>query len=202
GKTFEELKDKITLTNWANVNGRIENFEFADGTKLNMNNLIYNSSDKNSTLTGTINDDIIYSTLGNNITRGGKGNDLIYGGSGNDEYYFSMGDGQDTIIDSNGEDSFVVDVNPLDLLFSKKDNELEISINGTNDKINIKNWDKEGKIEKIKLNENNYIDSSKIDELIQAISSFTSQNQGISWNQALETKKEEMSNIVLSYYNK
>lgn len=61
------------------------------------------------TLTGGNKDDHLYSMGGNDILTGGKGNDYLEGGAGNDTYQYASGDGLDTILDTDGNGSVVID---------------------------------------------------------------------------------------------
>ncbi|MWP70179.1 calcium-binding protein, partial [Gilliamella sp. Lep-s5] len=128
----------------------IEEFIFADGTKLTWDEVLNNRL----VMTGTDSDDIILGSKGNDILSGGKGNDLLSGGAGNDTYLFNLGDGHDTI-NNQGELGYIgfwnrikSDVDTIrfgegiraDMLSrSRKNNDLVISINSQNS-ITIKNW--------------------------------------------------------------
>ncbi|MBN2837539.1 MAG: hypothetical protein JXM74_02155, partial [Fusobacteriaceae bacterium] len=191
--------DKIVITEWFDTNMRVENFEFADGTKFDMNSLILTST-ANDNITGNENNNIIFTNEGNDTIKAGLGNDFIYGGSGDDTYIFNYGDGTDTIIDESGNNQITTNINPLDLIFRKNQEDLEIMVNGTSDKITLKNYENSENIEKIEVFDNQYISVGKIDELIQAMSVFSVQNEGISWETALKEKKEEVSTLVSGYY--
>ena len=53
--------------------------------------------------------DLLVGNAGVDTLVGGKGNDTLLGGSGNDAYVYTTGDGLDTILDSDGQGSIVVD---------------------------------------------------------------------------------------------
>lgn len=119
----------------------------------------------NDTLYGGIGDDVLYGgsdndTLfggsGNDTLDGGAGNDLLKGGSGSpldsdsgaDVYMFSIGSGQDTI-DNRSAD--VVGTSPdtillgsgigtADVSLTKSTNDLIVSINGTSDRLIVKDY--------------------------------------------------------------
>ncbi|WP_218057721.1 calcium-binding protein, partial [Gilliamella sp. Fer4-1] len=79
--TFKNIfSDATSARASINTNNVIEEFIFADGTKLTwdevLNNHLY--------MIGTDKDDIILGSKGNDILSGGKGNDLLSGGAGND----------------------------------------------------------------------------------------------------------------------
>ncbi|WP_310442559.1 Ig-like domain-containing protein [Sulfurimonas sp.] len=134
GKTFEELINKVTISNWIDSANRIENITFTDGSSPNFIELIKtqfitegndnfdltNGNDTvemiggNDTVNALGGDDTVDGGAGNDTLLGGSGNDTLIGGSGddnlqggtgNDTYMYSRGDGKDTITDSSGNDT-------------------------------------------------------------------------------------------------
>ncbi|MDD3595660.1 calcium-binding protein [Sulfuricurvum sp.] len=129
GKTFEELSDKITLSDWFNedtLDHRIElmvldnegTFAIADRVILpTINNDDLEYGDENNHIDALAGDDIIhigggddvlagndgndtlYGEAGNDTISGDKGDDTLYGADGNDTYLFGRGDGKDVIIE-------------------------------------------------------------------------------------------------------
>ncbi|WP_299086275.1 calcium-binding protein, partial [uncultured Campylobacter sp.] len=120
--SIKGTEDKITINNayWDGSvydGGMIENFEFADGTKLSFRELekqtMFKGTDANDIIRGAngndeINggagddtifansgDDILYGDVGNDTLHGQSGNDTIYGGEGDD--ILGGGDGNDTL---------------------------------------------------------------------------------------------------------
>ena len=95
----------------------VENFEFADGTVMTVNELLNTSltingsgefgdftggyGTRSTTLIGSDEADSIYGYDGNDTLIGGKGNDNLYGGYGDDTYIFNLGDGNDIINEQN-----------------------------------------------------------------------------------------------------
>ena len=61
------------------------------------------------TLTGGTGADLLVGNAGADTLQGGLGNDFLLGGAGNDTYKYTSGDGFDTILDSDGSGSIVVD---------------------------------------------------------------------------------------------
>ncbi|WP_418815919.1 calcium-binding protein [Pseudoruminococcus massiliensis] len=101
-----------------------------------------NGSSEDDMLIGGLGDDSLSGNGGNDILDGGEGNDYLGGGSGDDTYIFGKGYGIDTIYDNSGLNviKFADNVNPKDLSLKKNSYNLEISINGTEDKLIIKNY--------------------------------------------------------------
>jgi len=113
----------VTLSSYvSSTNNRIENIEFADGTKWTAPDLyarskIFNGSsvgddlygwiEFTNTINGLAGDDDIFGGSKNDTLIGGPGNDYLYGGNssyfnggnGSDTYIFNQGDGADTICD-------------------------------------------------------------------------------------------------------
>ena len=120
--SIKGTEDKITINNAYNWDGSyynsgiIENFEFADGTKLSFNELekqtMFKGTDGNDTIMGAnasdeihggAGDDKIYANDGDDILYGEAGNDTIGAGNGNDILY--GGEGNDTLAGYNGKDT-------------------------------------------------------------------------------------------------
>ncbi|MDP1734100.1 MAG: calcium-binding protein, partial [Sulfuritalea sp.] len=90
--------------------GRVESFSFADGTVLNMNQVLallpmvnLRGGDGNDTFAGFGGNDLIDGGAGNDVVTGGDGADRLYGGLGND---MLQGDAGDDLLDGGaGNDS-------------------------------------------------------------------------------------------------
>ncbi len=109
GKSFDELSDIITLTNYQDKLSSIESIFLNAYQSVNIQNLLNAPTNQNDTLkltdaNETIDlldgDDIVYAEAGDDTIIGGKGDDVLEGGGGNDTYIFSRGDGRDTIYDN------------------------------------------------------------------------------------------------------
>lgn len=99
-------------------------------------------SDSGVTLIGNGGNDTLYGGNGDDVLDGGAGNDWLYGGNGNDTYIFGRGYGNDTIEDWGGSSTVKFkDVNSDDVTISNLwDSTLEITINGTDDKLTINGY--------------------------------------------------------------
>jgi VCBS repeat-containing protein len=138
----------------------IEKFQFADGTALNIVDLLargvdIQGSNGDDLLTGTAITDRITGGKGNDTLVGGKGDDLLVGGGGNDVlnggdgddvYVFNPGDGKDIIHNydtSNGVDTvaFGAGIVLADLnLATKVGNDLILTIGNNGDQLTFANW--------------------------------------------------------------
>ncbi|MDD3597207.1 calcium-binding protein, partial [Sulfuricurvum sp.] len=107
GKTFEELSDTITITNWYNAYNRIENIVFADGSSMGSVNDIINLtvSEDDDTINGTELGLILDAKGGNDTITAGAGSDTINGGSGDD--VINAGNGTNTVYGGLGNDTLV-----------------------------------------------------------------------------------------------
>jgi len=117
----------------------VELFTFANGTQ-------WSDIDIATRLTGgTSGDDHLVGTFRSDTLDGKGGNDLLEGGDGSDIYLFGRGYGHDEIreslTDANlGEDDevrFGANITLADLGFTRVDNNLVISINGTDDTLTL-----------------------------------------------------------------
>ena len=119
--TIKDSNDSLRIVNQYNDSWYwVENFEFADGTKITSDE-IFNISEltgsgkledfdsgygsRNTILTGMDSDDQIYGYSGNDTLYGDAGNDLLDGGYGDD--YLDGGSGNDTLIGRNGNDIYI-----------------------------------------------------------------------------------------------
>ena len=95
------------------------------------------AGDGNDTVTGD---------AGSDTLTGGDGLDILSGGAGNDTYVFGSGFAQDTITDydetAGNVDTIVLgeDVLPSDVTLTAGDNDLFVSINGTDDSLKLSEW--------------------------------------------------------------
>jgi len=91
-------------------------------------------------------DELLLGAAGNDVLSGGAGNDTLIGGTGNDSYLFALGDGQDVInnYDSSTGNSDVLqlaaNITSSDVSLTRTNDDLVISINGTDDQVSIQNY--------------------------------------------------------------
>jgi VCBS repeat-containing protein len=194
GKSFEELSDKITLTNFSynsRINDRrevdgnynayfgIETFEFSDGTTWDEATIVANI--------GTDEAETIYGLDNDNTLEGGKGDDTLYGRAGDDVYVFNKGDGKDLIYDHSqagntqydaGNDTlkFGEGIGADELVLRMDGNDLKISI-GLEDSITVQNQaNVNNAIERLELFDGSYMTLEDINRVILEISLIASEN--------------------------
>ena len=99
----------------------------------------------NDALYGGTGNDYLYGNDGDDILDGGEGNDYLNGGNGNDTYVFGRNYGTDIIEDYDGNNKVVlsgIDLN--EVTFTKTNqSELTVSINGSEDRLTIRNFNSE-----------------------------------------------------------
>jgi Ca2+-binding RTX toxin-like protein len=176
--------ENVTLTGTAAING-IGN---------TLNNVLTGNSAAN-TLTGG---------AGNDTLSGGQGNDIVNGGVGSDTYLVNRGDGQDTIQDADATAGnsdkllYGATIDPLDLVISRQANDLRLTIHGSSDQITVQNWyvGTSNRIETIQAGNGQTLLSTQVDQLIQAMAGFTQQTPGLTWNQAIDQKPQEVQTVL------
>ncbi|RZI41391.1 calcium-binding protein [Herbaspirillum sp. HC18] len=101
----------------------------------------------NDVLNGGNGADSLYGEDGNDVLDGGAGNDFLQGGMGDDTYLFGKGGGQDVIVNGDGSAGridilrFKSGVAPSEVVARRSADgydSLELSINGTTDKVSIR----------------------------------------------------------------
>jgi len=151
----------------------------------------------NDTLTGSAQNDILFGESGDDQLDGATGNDTLEGGVGSDTYYFRRGDGQDVITDDvrfipnpGAPSGFVPNANEPEyqdrikfgeaiaadqLWFRQDGSSLEISIIGTNDKIEINGWYDSpfNEIEEFELADGQLLLNENVNTLVQAMAAFS-----------------------------
>ena len=166
-------------------------------------------------MTGSDGTDRIYGYDGNDTINAGHGDDILYGGKGNDKlngnggsdtYIFERGDGQDSIteIDYAGNpstDKVIFADNMLNLIFEKSGRNMKVSVAGTTDNVTIQNWTygKGYQIEEFYTSDNKILQSTKVDQLIQAMAAF-GKSSGMSWSSAIQQRPEQVNTILQNFW--
>ncbi|CAH0350894.1 calcium-binding protein [Aquabacterium sp. CECT 9606] len=142
---------------------------------------------------GWLGNDMLYGDEGNDSLDGGEGNDVLNGGAdndtlidtsttSNDTYIWGRDQGIDTLSDSGGIDRLDVlsGVTANQLWLRHVGNNLEISVIGTNDKFTVNNWytAAANQVESVKLSDGKTLAASNVDNLVNAMASFTPPTAG------------------------
>ena len=142
----------------------------------------------------------------NNTLGGNSGNNTLTGMGGNDTYLYSRGGGQDTVIDNSGTSDkvlFGTTINPLEVVLSRQANDLRLSIHGSTDRVTIQNWygaAATAQVETIQAGSGQALINTQVDQLIQAMASF-SQQTGLTWDQAIDQRPQEVQAVIAASWH-
>ena len=90
-------------------------------------------------------------------------------------------------------------IDPLDLVLSRQVNDLRIALHGTADSVTIQNWyasPTTAQVETIQAGNGQTLLSSQVDQLIQAMATFTAQNGNITWDQAIDQNPQGVQAVL------
>jgi len=178
--------ENLTLTGTTAING----------TGNTADNVLTGNSAAN-TLTGN---------AGNDTLDGGAGNDTLVGGTGNDVYRFGPGAGQDTLSenDATAGNSDRVDVSSdrLNLVFSYSGSNLRMQLHGTSDTLTVQSWQNgtANRIETFRAQDGSTLLHTQINQLIQAMATFSASHGGISWDQAIQEIAGEVQTVLAAHW--
>jgi trimeric autotransporter adhesin len=166
---------------------------------------------ENLTLTGATAIDATGNALNNRLTGndagnqlvGGAGNDTMRGGLGNDTYLIDRGEGRDVLVENDGTSGnsdllqYGGTINPLDLVISRQVNDLRLAVHGSADQVTIRDWylSTNHHIETVQAGDGTLLLSTQVDQLIQAMASF-SQQSGLTWDQAIDQRPQDVQAIL------
>lgn len=132
-----------------------------------------------NTIQGGAGNDTISGGAGNDSLRGGLGNDRLNGGTGNDTYLFARGDGQDMIVENdatagNLDVAKFENIQREQLWFRHVDDDLEISIIGTSNKVLVDGWYSGAaqRVEEIRAGSALLVDT-RVQNLVDAMAAFS-----------------------------
>jgi serralysin len=178
--------ENLTLTGTSAING----------TGNTLDNVLTGNSAAN-TLTGG---------AGNDTLDGGAGNDTLTGGTGNDVYRFGPGAGQDTLIenDATAGNSDRVDISSdrLSLVFSYSGASLRLQIHGTGDALTVQSWQSgtANQTEVFRAQDGSTLLNTRVDQLIQAMATFSATHGGMSWDQAIQDWPDEVQAVLAAHW--
>jgi Ca2+-binding RTX toxin-like protein len=119
---------------------------------------VLNGTSKNDLFNGGAGDDVMRGFDGNDVFIAGAGHDHMYGGRGSDTYYFNIGDGLNVVYDQAeaghiNKVIFGAGIFKDDLVFSRIDNHVNITIRSTGDQLRIADWDSKKPIDQFVFTE-------------------------------------------------
>jgi len=166
--------------------------------------LLYGGSG-DDTLLGGDGNDYLDGGSGDDLLDGGAGNDTLSGGTGNDRYLFGPDGGGDTLYDydptTGNSDTAEFGVDSLSLIISRTGNDLLVKIDGTTDSLKFQNWYSgwQYHAENLETSDGKRLLDTQVDQLIQAMASFSSQT-GLTWAQALQERPEDVQSILTAHW--
>jgi hypothetical protein len=89
-------------------------------------------------------------------------------------------------------------INPLDLVLSRQANDLRIALHGTTDQVTIQDWYSApvtAQVEDIQAGNGQHLLNTQVDQLIQAMASF-SQQTGLTWDQGIVERPQEVQAVL------
>ncbi len=215
---IKDTEDRIHVKAFDDDSGRIERIEFADGSFWDYAKIREKLSERNGTesadtlkggadnnlLRGYGGNDSLYGHGGNDILNGGAGDDYLEGGSGNDIYLFDENHGSDRIVngqDQSGFDKAVFADDALNLIFAKQGVNMLIKHADSADQVEIADWDQglSYQLDEVVSQDGKKITAANIPLLIQAMAAY-SQSSGLSWNQAVNERREEVRDICNQFW--
>jgi Ca2+-binding RTX toxin-like protein len=143
-----------------------------------LNNLLRGSA-AYTYLSGAAGDDTLDGGGGSDQFAGGKGNDLLIASAtdSSDVFLWGAGEGADTLRDAGGNDRLIINgnVQSNQLWFSREGDALKVAIIGTPDSFTVEGWYQgpEHQVEDIGLSGGKSLNVAKVQQLVDAMASFT-----------------------------
>ena len=166
-------------------------------------------------LRGGLDDDHLLGNAGADVLNGGQGadwlagaggNDSLNGGTGNDTYVFNRNDGQDAITDNDptagNRDVVGLGVSALDVVFTHSGSNLVMSLHGGSDTLTVQNFygGSQYQTEVLQTADGQQLLNTQVDQLIQAMASFSASHGGISWDQAITQNPNEVQAVLTAHW--
>lgn len=205
--TLEDIVDRVRYYDGTDGDDVITTYEKTPAYAVNDNDIVYAGGGNDTVSTGNGDDEIhgesgndtINAGYGNDILDGGTGDDRLNGGDGDDTYVFNLGDGNDVVYDTGGTDRIIFgeNITKEDLVFSKDNNDLCISVMGTDQSIVNSNYfySPQYRIEEIETSDGYALDCQKLDLVIQTMAGCED-TTGMSWQDAVEQDSQYTKDLM------
>jgi len=160
----------------------------------------------NDLLLGGAGNDALSGGTGADTLIGGAGNDVLTGGTGNDLYRFGYGDGQDQLLDvdttAGNRDTVALGSSALDIVFTRVGLGLSLSLHDSADTLSVQGWGLGStfQTEVFQAADGSTLANTQVDQLIQAMATFSANNGGISWDQAITQNPNEVQAVLTAYW--
>lgn len=215
--TIVDTGETLTVVDyfaWTTSNTFVH-FEFANSAiwdRTYINSVLPNAAkevygdETDNTLIGGIGVDNIMGHDGNDLMVGFEANDTLQGGLDDDTYIHFSTHGNDTIIDTDGDDMLMMGTSEFDLMFERTNDDLRVIMASTGEQITIQSWyvSSDNQIEAIQsglsFSGGPTLQNTQVDQLIQAMATFSTNNNGISWSQALQSNSQDVQTVLSQYW--
>lgn len=193
--TVTEHVERLTLTGNQAINGT--------GNSLS-NHLSGNNAA--NVLEGIGGNDRLDGYGGNDTLNGGEGNDILIGAAGNDTYVFNSGFGSDAIDDNDAtagnQDRIEFGIDALNIVFNRSGDDLQMRLHGSSDTLTVNGWylNSTRHTEVLTTSDGQQLLDTQVDQLIQAMASFSANNGGITWDQAIDTRPQDVQAVITAYW--
>ncbi len=160
----------------------------------------------NDTLVGGGGNDGIYGGEGNDILKGGVGNDSLQGEAGSDTYWIGLNEGNDMVYDHDGWQPGTDVINFGDtyknLIFTNDSSQLYITQQSSQTKTTVGWWysGTNYQIEQFVSSDGHKLNNTQVDQLIQVMATFSAQNNGMTWSQAIDQRPQDVQNILSQFW--
>ena len=162
---------------WAEENGQ-------DGSSQGVYRKVYDADGQvvadGQVITGGPGDDSLLGGLGDDVLTGGGGADRLDGGLGSDTYQFGVDGNVDTIVNDDNDagsiDKLVFDASmeSTDIWFQNQNNDLVVSILGTQDQVVVDDWfvDQSHQLDQIVSGDGKLLNTADVSQLVSAMAAF------------------------------
>jgi hypothetical protein len=123
-------------------------------------------------------------------------------------YRFGPGGGKDTISDNDAtagnSDRVDIGSNSLSLIFSRPGDtsNLRLALHGSSDTLTVQNWYNSAshQTEVFQAADGSTLLHTQVEQLIQAMATFSANHGGMSWAQAIEERPDDVQAILAAYW--
>lgn len=90
----------------------------------------------------------------------------------------------------------------LDVVLTQSGADLQIHLHGGTDVLTVSNWYSatSNHIEKLTSQNGKQLANTQVDQLIQAMATFSANNGGITWEQAIDTRPQDVQAVIAAYW--
>jgi Ca2+-binding RTX toxin-like protein len=144
---------------------------------------------------------------GPNTLAGAGGPDTLLGAGGSDAYVVGWGSGADRIIENDSTPGsadtllFQSGIRPIDIVLSRSGNNLLLALASASDVVTVQDWYQGSaqRVELVRAGATSVLAASQVDQLIQAMATYSSVS-GLSWADAARLRPAEVESVLAAYW--